>query len=82
MTAHRTYPEAAEYLGLPNDRWLRRNISKLPHRKFGREVKFTDEDLEAISQAHLVEPGDTVITAASNLMSLRPSRATRSRRAA
>ncbi|MGW2932927.1 helix-turn-helix domain-containing protein [Streptomyces sp. NPDC001156] len=43
-----TYPEAAEVLRQPSDWWLRRNISKLPHVKIGRQVLFTDEDIEAI----------------------------------
>ncbi|MEU7366617.1 hypothetical protein AB0B92_13640 [Streptomyces hygroscopicus] len=45
-----TYQEAAAILRQPSDWWLRRNISKLPHVKIGRQVLFTDEDLSAILQ--------------------------------
>ncbi|MFG3140799.1 helix-turn-helix domain-containing protein [Streptomyces sp. NPDC048211] len=51
----RTYPEAAEILRV-HERWLRRNISSLPHTKKGRTVTFTDADLERIDQLHHVEP--------------------------
>jgi hypothetical protein len=43
-----TYQEAAVILRQPSDWWLRRNISKLPHVKIGRQVLFTDDDLAAI----------------------------------
>ncbi|MER7833517.1 helix-turn-helix domain-containing protein [Streptomyces sp. NPDC095602] len=50
-----TYPEAAEYLRV-EERWLRRNISRLPHSKKGRTVTFTQEDLDRIDQMHHYEP--------------------------
>jgi hypothetical protein len=50
-----TYPEAAEYLRV-EERWLRRNISRLPHSKKGRVVTFTEADLERIDQMHHHEP--------------------------
>lgn len=43
-----TYAEAAQILRQPSDWWLRRNISRLPHAKVGRQVLFSNADLEAI----------------------------------
>jgi hypothetical protein len=54
--ALRTYREAAAILRQPSDWWLRRNISRLPHLKIGRQVLFTDEDLAAILQICRVQP--------------------------
>ncbi|MEU2181512.1 helix-turn-helix domain-containing protein [Streptomyces thermolilacinus] len=50
-----TYPEAAAYLRV-EERWLRRNISRLPHSKKGRTVTFTQADLDRIDQMHHHEP--------------------------
>lgn len=50
-----TYPEAAEKLGV-SERWLRRNISRLPRSKKGRVVTFTDTDLDEIDRIHHVSP--------------------------
>lgn len=55
MTARLTYPEAAEALRV-EERWLRRNIRRLPHSKKGRSVTFTEADLDRIDQLHHVEP--------------------------
>jgi hypothetical protein len=44
----RTYAEAAEILRQPSDWWLRRNISRLPRLKIGRQVLFGEDDLAAI----------------------------------
>jgi hypothetical protein len=51
------YPAAAERLGIP-ETWLRRNVPllSLPHRKYGKHVRFTDEDLVAIAEMHRVSP--------------------------
>lgn len=61
-TRHFSYASAAEEFDLP-ERWLRNNISRLPHRKFGRYVRFSEADMHAISAqfAH-TDP----ITAAAN----------------
>lgn len=59
MTTH-AYPEAAVLLRVP-ERWLRRNISRLPHSKKGRVVTFTDADLAAIDAMHRVEPQVAVV---------------------
>jgi hypothetical protein len=50
-----TYPEAAAALRV-EERWLRRNIKRLPHKKRGREVVFTEADLERIDQLTHYEP--------------------------
>lgn len=50
-----SYPEAAERLRVPEE-WLHRNIGRLPHRKFGRTVRFTDKDLAAIAERFKATP--------------------------
>lgn len=52
------YDDAAERLGCKR-RWLEDNIKRLPHRKFGREVAFSDADLAWIDEHHKVEPPST-----------------------
>lgn len=49
------YPEAAEKLNLPVT-WLRKHIKGLPHSKFGRLVRFSDDDLDAINAMHRATP--------------------------
>lgn len=80
-----TYPEAAQILRQPSDWWLRRNISRLPHRKIGRTVVFADEDLLAIGDLCRVGPASSArwleaapVTAVSGLV---PSKARRRRTA-
>ncbi|QKW54658.1 hypothetical protein HUT08_20575 [Streptomyces buecherae] len=53
---HIGYGEAADRLNIP-EKWLRERISTLPHRKFGKFVQFTEDDLRAISDMHFVNPG-------------------------
>ncbi|MEV7090148.1 helix-turn-helix domain-containing protein [Streptomyces sp. NPDC093085] len=53
---HIGYSEAAERLNIP-EKWLRERISSLPHRKLGKFVQFTEEDLRSISDMHFVSPG-------------------------
>ncbi|NJQ04054.1 helix-turn-helix domain-containing protein [Streptomyces lonarensis] len=53
---HLGYDEAAERLNIP-EKWLRERISTLPHRKLGKFVQFTEDDLRAISDMHFVNPG-------------------------
>lgn len=55
MTRRLKYPEAAAELGV-EETWLRRHIKKLPHKKAGRTVYFTDADLERIDQLLHHEP--------------------------
>ena len=56
MPAAHTYKQAAKELGLKNERWLRRNIRTLPHTKIGRQVLFSDADLERIRTIFHQEP--------------------------
>ncbi|GHE79898.1 hypothetical protein GCM10014715_39030 [Streptomyces spiralis] len=72
MNRH-TYPEAAERLRV-SERWLRRNISRLPHSKKGRAVTFSDADLDAIDAMHRVEPSSTspAVPATADFAALRP----------
>jgi hypothetical protein len=55
MTRRLSYPEAAVELRI-KESWLRDNIKKLPHKKLGRFVYFTDDDLVRIDQLCHVEP--------------------------
>ncbi|MFF8290469.1 helix-turn-helix domain-containing protein [Streptomyces sp. NPDC016309] len=59
-----TYPEAAEALRV-EERWLRRNIKRLPHSKRGRCVVFTEADLERIDQLTHHEPTTGPLSIAS-----------------
>ncbi|MFC7928733.1 hypothetical protein [Streptomyces cinereoruber] len=52
---HFGYSEAARRLNV-KEKWLRERISQLPHRKFGKFVQFTEDDLRAISDMHFVHP--------------------------
>ncbi|MFE7559639.1 helix-turn-helix domain-containing protein [Kitasatospora sp. NPDC057500] len=49
------YAELAEYLGI-EESWLRRRIKRLPHQKYGREVRFSADDIEAIRRMHTHTP--------------------------
>lgn len=76
---HIGYSEAAERLNIP-EKWLRERISTLPHRKFGKFVQFTEDDLRAISDMHFVNPGMAAEKGSeSALMSLQPSKRSRKR---
>jgi len=76
---HIGYSEAAERLNIP-EKWLRERISTLPHRKFGKFVQFTEDDLHAISDMHFVSPGArTQRDDESVLMALQPSKRSRKR---
>lgn len=74
-----TYPEAAKELRV-EERWLRRNIKRLPHAKKGRNVTFSDEDLDRIDALHHYEPTNgplaivpaPVSSGAHPLVNLRP----------
>jgi hypothetical protein len=76
---HIGYSEAAKRLNVP-EKWLRERIATLPHRKLGKFVQFTEEDLRAISDMHFVNPGhpDMTKNAVAVTSPLRPS--SRSRR--
>ncbi|WP_327376569.1 helix-turn-helix domain-containing protein [Streptomyces sp. NBC_01216] len=76
---HVGYGEAAERLNIP-EKWLRERISTLPHRKFGKFVQFTEDDLHAISDMHFVSPGAKSQTdGESALLALQPSKRSRKR---
>ncbi len=53
----RTYVQAAEELNLPAS-WLESKAQKrqIPHRRYGRHVRFTDEDIAAIRAMHSAAP--------------------------
>ncbi len=76
---HIGYSEAAERLNIP-EKWLRERISTLPHRKFGKFVQFTEDDLRAISDMHFVNPGSpSQKNAESTLMPLQSPKRSRKR---
>ena len=55
MVALLDYAGAAEVLGLP-ETWLRRNIRRIPHEKYGKYVRFGEHHLQAIRTMHEVLP--------------------------
>lgn len=67
-----TYPEAAEELRI-SERWLRRNIKRLPRSKKGRTVTFTDADLAEIDRIFHREPEQSApVQASPQLADLKP----------
>lgn len=52
---HFGYSEAAKLLNIP-ERWLRDHLNEIPHRRLGKFVQFTKEDLCTISDMHFVQP--------------------------
>lgn len=54
---HFGYEEAASRLGV-NEKWLRERIGSLPHRKMGKAVLFTAQDLQEISARFAVRPAE------------------------
>ena len=76
---HLGYKEASRRLNVP-EKWLRERIATLPHRKMGRYVQFTEDDLRRISDMHFVQPAtvnsnqDTAPT-----LAIRPSQRSRRR---
>lgn len=67
--------DLAERIGKSADYWLRKARAKqVPHRRIGRSVRFTEDDVQAILAAALVTPNDP-------LTSLTPGSRARSGRA-
>lgn len=76
------YPGLAALLNIPES-WLRRNIKRLPHQKYGQYVRFGADEAAQIQELHRVQPGPAAVpTVAPALLELRPGRAPRGRRAA
>jgi hypothetical protein len=75
------YAAAAKKLKLPQS-WLRRNIKRLPHQKYGQHVRFGPEEIAEIQAIHRVRPADPAALphVAPALLELRPGRAPRGRR--
>lgn len=57
MAGLRDFKTAAEWLHV-SESWLRKQVAarQVPHTRLGRNVRFTDEDLAAISERGHVEP--------------------------
>ncbi len=53
--AYLDYAGLATHLGV-NELWLRRHIRRLPHEKYGREVRFRSEHVAAIRAMHSHTP--------------------------
>jgi len=73
----RTYAEAAEELGVKPS-WLKAKAQarEIPHRRYGRLVRFADEDIAEIRAMHKAAPIDLVKLAQTiNLDQYRPRRA-------
>lgn len=78
------YDEAAVELRVEKT-WLQRHIKRLPHVKFGRDVLFTDADLDAITELHHHKPeraAEPVSAGGQALATLRPLPARSGRRTA
>lgn len=90
MKLNFNYEEAALALGIGND-FLKRNITRLPHRGFGNRVLFSWEDLLAINDMYFVAPGQKAATedtpaplpkpAAKSVAALKPRGASRKKSA-
>lgn len=82
-TRHFTYASAADEFEIP-ERWLRTHIKSLPHRRFGRYVRFSTADMIAISERFAVQENDPTGTheplPASAVPDIRPSSQHRSRK--
>jgi hypothetical protein len=61
-TRHFSYETAAVEFELP-ERWLRRHIKELPHREFGRYVRFSVADMLDISAKFAAQTSDGESTA-------------------
>ncbi len=80
---HFDYAGAAEQLGLDSTNWLEEHKHELPHRRFGKFVRFSEADIAEISEMCAVRPAATAAPAAVPLalLDLKPGRALRRRSA-
>lgn len=86
MKLHYDYAEAATALGISKS-FLEHNIQRLPHRRLGDRVRFSEADLHEISDMHAVRPGQKAESveqvtplpapAPNQLQKLKPRRASR-----
>lgn len=60
--------------------WVRRRTARLPHHRFGRTAKFTDEDVAEIVSMHAKAP--SAAASVPVVGNLRPSPRSRQRRTA
>lgn len=59
MTATLTPADLASRLGKSPDYWLREARAKrVPHRRIGRDIRFTEDDVDAILSASFVKAVD------------------------
>jgi hypothetical protein len=64
-----SFTDAAAHLGV-SESWLRTHVRDLPHRRLGRKVMFTVDDLDRIVALAYTAPPVTV----TGVTSIRPSR--------
>lgn len=80
-TATLTPDELAERIGKSGDYWTKAARAKrVPHRRLGRSIRFTEDDVVAILEAALVTPTKSATPAADiapGSASRRPGRAVR-----
>jgi len=82
-TRHFSYQTAAAEFELP-ERWLRRHIKSLPHREFGRYIRFSVADMLDISAKFAAQTSDSEstpdTTATGAVPDIQPSSQTRARK--
>jgi len=82
-TRHFSYETAAAEFELP-ERWLRRHIKQLPHREFGRYIRFSVADMLDISARFAAQTSDgesaTEPPAPGAVPDIQPSSQTRARK--
>ncbi len=75
-TRHFSYETAATEFEIP-ERWLRTHIKVLPHRRIGRYVRFSSEDILAISDMFAAPPSADFVPTTTGAPDIQPSRSRR-----
>lgn len=75
-TRHFSYETAAAEMELP-ERWLRTHIKVLPHRRIGRYVRFSSEDILAISDMFAAPVPVATVPTIPGVPDIQPSRSRR-----
>jgi len=75
-TRHFSYESAASEFEIP-ERWLRTHIKVLPHRRIGKYVRFSSEDILAISDMFAAPVPADVVPVATGAPDIQPSRSRR-----
>jgi hypothetical protein len=75
-TRHFSYETAAAEFEIP-ERWLRTHIGVLPHRRIGKYVRFSCEDILAISDMFAAPAPAALAPTVAGSPDIRPSRSRR-----